>query len=183
MLKIRIYLSNLAKYTEGNENGKWLSLPMESDKLDSIYNVIVGNNQESIILDYDAPFHISEFENVFSLNEFLQEINENGVDDLTVKIIFEVADSKEEAMKKLESGCYTIVDVDSVSNGWSTALDNEEIYGMVLNEEGFNNLFIEPIPEDMIDYMDFSQIYTTLSINDGWREVKINGNTYLVTIR
>lgn len=183
MLKIRIYLSNLAKYTEGNENGEWLSLPMESDKLDNIYNAIVGKNQESIIFDYDAPFYISEFENVFSLNEFLQDINENGVDDLTVKIIFEIADSKDEAIEKLENGCYIIVDVDSVSNGWSTALDNEEIYGMVLNEEGYNNLFEEPIPDDMIDYINFEQVWTALSINDGWQAVTINNETYLVTTR
>ena len=183
MTKVKIYLSNLAKYIEGNENGKWLQLPMESEKLHTFFNAIVGKNQESIILDYDAPFEISEWENVFSLNEFLQDINENGVDDLTTKIIFKIADSKEEAMEKLESGCYTIIDVDSVSYGWSCALNSEELYGMVLNEEGYNNLFEEPIPEDMIDYIDFSQVWTALSVNDGWQEVTINNQTYLVTTR
>lgn len=181
MLKVKIYLSNLRKYTEGNENGKWLQLPMESEKLHTIFNAIVGNGQESIILDYDAPFEISEWENVFSLNEFLQDINENGIDDLTARIIFKIVDSKEEAMEKLESECYTIIDVDSVSQGWSCALNSEELYGMVLNEEGYNNLFEEPIPEDMIDYIDFSQVWTALSVNDGWQAVTINNETYLVT--
>lgn len=94
MMKVKIYLSNLRKYTEGNENGKWLQLPMESEKLHTIFNTIIGKNQESIILDYDAPFEISEWENVFSLNEFLQNINENEIDDLTARIIFKIADSK-----------------------------------------------------------------------------------------
>ena len=183
MTKAKIYLSNLAKYTEGNENGKWLQLPMESEKLHTIFNTIVGKNQESIILDYDAPFEISEWENVFSLNEFLQDMDENGVDDLTAKIIFKIADSKEEAMEKLESGCYTIIDVDNVSYGWSTSLNSEELYGMVLNEEGYNNLFEKPIPEDMIDYINFEQVWTALSINDGWQEITIDNNTYLVAIR
>lgn len=183
MLKVKIYLSNLRKYTEGNENGKWLHLPMESEKLHTFFNAIVGKNQESIILDYDAPFEISEWENVFSLNEFLQDINENGVDDLTARIIFKIADSKEEAMEKLESGCYTIIDVDSVSQRWSCSLNLEELYGMVLNEVGHNNLFEEPIPDDMIDYIDFEQVWTTLSINDGWQAVTINNETYLVTTR
>ena len=174
MMKVKIYLSNLAKYTEGNENGKWLQLPMESEKLHTFFNAIVGKNQESIILDYDAPFEISEWENVFSLNEFLQDVNENGVDDLTARIIFKIADSKEEAMEKLESGCYTIINVDSVS---------QELYGMVLNEVGYNNLFEEPIPDDMIDYIDFEQVWTALSINDGWQAVTINNETYLVTTR
>ena len=41
---------------------------MDSDKLQSIYNDIIGKNQEHIILDYDAPFNISEYENIFALN-------------------------------------------------------------------------------------------------------------------
>ena len=181
MLKVKIYLSNLAKYTEGNENGKWLQLPMESEKLHTFFNAIVGKNQETIILDYDAPFEISEWENVFVLNDFLQDINENGVDDLTARIIFKIADSKEEAMKKLESGCYTVIDVDDVSYGWNTTLNSEELYGMVLNEVGYNNLFEEPIPDDMIDYIDFEQVWTALSINDGWQEITVDNKTYLVT--
>lgn len=181
MMKVKIYLSNLRKYTEGNENGKWLQLPMESEKLNEVFNTIVGKNQESIILDYDAPFEISEWENVFSLNEFLQNINENGVDDLTARIIFKIADSKEEAMEKLESECYTIIDVDSVSQKWSCALDPEELYGMVLNEVGYNNLFEEPIPDDMVDYINFKQVWTALSVNNGWQAVTIDNGTYLVT--
>ena len=184
-MKVKIYLSNLAKYTEGNENGEWLQLPMESDRLDSIYNAIVGNGQESIILDYDAPFEISisEWENVFDLNDFLQDINENEVDDLTARIIFKIADSKEEAMEKLERGCYTVIDVDDVSQEWNCTLNPEELYGMVLNEVGYNNLFEEPIPDDMIDYIDFEQVWTALSINNGWQDVTIDNKTYLVTTR
>ena len=53
-MTIKIYLSNLSRYIEGRENGRWLQLPMDSDKLQSIYNDIVGKNQEHIILDHDA---------------------------------------------------------------------------------------------------------------------------------
>ena len=64
-----------------------------------------------------------------------------------------------------------------------SGIDYEELYGMVLNEEGYNNLFKEPIPEDMIDYIDFSQVWTALSVNDGWQAITINNETYLVTTR
>ena len=86
-------------------------------------------------------------------------------------------------MEKLESGCYTIINVDSVSQGWSCSLNLEELYGMVLEEEGYNNLFEEPIPDDMIDYINFEQVWTALSINNGWQVVTINNETYLVTTR
>ena len=183
MLKIKIYLSNLAKYTEGNENGKWIALPMESNKLNNIYNAIVGKNQESIILDYDSPFKISEWENIFELNNLLETFNENGIDDITARLIFTVSDTKEEAIERLETGSYIVIDVDAVSSTWMSGIDYAELYGMVLNEEGYNNLFKEPIPEDMIDYIDFAQVWTALSINDGWEEVTVNNNTYLVTTR
>lgn len=180
MLKVKIYLSNLAKYTEGRENGKWISLPMEESKLTEIYNTIVGEGQEGIILDYSALFDISEFENVFKLNENLNDIN--MLFDETVERIFNVAETKEEAFEALQKGNFTIIDVDEVAENWSPSLNSEELYGMVLNEEGFNNLFSQPIPEEMIDYIDFAQIWTCLSINDGWQVVKVEGNTYLITL-
>ena len=52
---------------------------------------------------------------------------------------------------------------------------------MVLNEVGYNNLFEEPIPDDMIDYIDFEQVWIALSVHDGWQAVTINNETYLVT--
>ena len=97
MMKVKIYLSNLRKYTEGNENGKWVQLPMESEKLHTIFNDIVGKDEEWIILDSDAPFFISEYDDIFELNNLLKNFNESGIDDVTVKLICRVSDTKEEA--------------------------------------------------------------------------------------
>lgn len=63
-MTVKIYLNNLSRYVDGVENGRWLQLPMDSNKLQSIYNDIVGKDQEHIILEYDAPFYIDEYENV-----------------------------------------------------------------------------------------------------------------------
>lgn len=176
----KIYLSNLGKYVEENENGRWLQLPMNSDKLQSVYNDIVGKNQEYIILDYDAPFDISEYENIFSLNEILEDLSECGLDNDMLTAIFKVNPDREEVLEAIENGTFDIINVDEVSDGWNVSFDREEIFGMVLNEEGYNNLFSQPIPEEMIDYMDFAQIYTCLSINDGWQSVDVGNITYLV---
>ena len=180
VMTIKIYLSNLARYTEGRENGRWLQLPMDADKLQSIYNDIVGENQEHIILDYDAPFDISEYENIFALNETVQNLSDCGLDDDMLMALFKVNPDRDEVLEAIENGDFDIVNVDEVSAGWSVSLDREEVYGMVLNEEGYNNLFSQPIPEEMIDYMDFSQIYTCLSVNDGWQPVNVGHITYLV---
>uniref|UniRef100_N1ZWI3 Antirestriction protein ArdA n=1 Tax=Eubacterium plexicaudatum ASF492 TaxID=1235802 RepID=N1ZWI3_9FIRM len=177
---IKIYLSNLARYIEGQENGRWLQLPMDSEKLKSIYNDIVGKKQEHIILDYDALFNISEYENIFTLNEMLESISECGLDNDMLTALFKVNPDRDEVLEAIENGTFDIINVDEVSSGWNVSLDREEVFGMVLNEEGYNNLFSQSIPEEMIDYMDFSQIYTCLSINDGWQSVDVNGITYLV---
>ena len=179
-MTIKIYLSSLSRYVEGRENGKWLRLPMDTDKLQSIYNDIVGKNQEHIILDYDAPFDISEYENIFMLNETLENISDYGLDYDMLTALFKVNPNRDEVLEAIENGTYTIVNVDEVSAGWNISFDREEIFGMVLNEEGYYNLFSQAIPEEMIDYMDFAQIYTCLSVNDGWQPVDVGEITYLV---
>ena len=181
-MTINIYLSNLARYTEGRENGRWLQLPMESTTLEKVFTEIIGQNQEQINLDYNAPFEISEYENIFALNEFVETVNDAELDNDTIKALFAIADSKEEAINAIENGCYSIVDVDAVSEGWVISY-GDELFGRVLNEEGYNNLFKNPIPEEMEDYIDWEQIYCCLSVNDGWQAVTINNNTYLVTIK
>ena len=181
-MTIKIYLSNLSKYVEGIENGKWLQLPMDTEKLQSVYNDIVGENQEHIILEYDAPFDIDEYENIFTLNETLENISDCGLDDDMLTALFKVNPDRDEVLEAIENGTFDIINVDDVSAGWNVSLDREEIFGMVLNEEGYNNLFSQPIPEEMIDYMDFAQIYTCLSVNDGWQPVDVGNVTYLVRI-
>lgn len=181
-MKITIYLSNLARYTEGKENGRWLQLPMESTRLEKVFAEIVGKDQEHIILDYNAPFEVSEYENIFALNEFMETLEDCGLDENGLKAIFAVSDTKEEAINAIENGCYSIVDVDAVSEGWAISY-GDELFGRVLNEEGYNNLFKNSIPEEMLDYMDWENIYNCLAINDGWQRVTINNNDYLVTIR
>lgn len=179
-MTVKIYLSNLSKYTEGRENGRWLQLPMDSNKLQSIYNDIVGKNQEHIILDCDAPFDISEYENIFILNETLENISDCGLDEDILTALFRANPDRDEVLEAIENGTFDIINVDDVSAGWNVSLNREAIFGMVLNEEGYNNLFTQPIPEEMIDYIDFAQIYTCLSVNDGWQPVDVIGVTYLV---
>ena len=179
-MTIKIYLSNLSRYVEGRENGRWLQFSMDLGKLQSIYNDIIGENQEHIILEYDAPFDIDEYENIFTLNETLENISECELDDDMLTALFKVNPDRDEVLEAIENETFDIINVDEVSSGWSSFLDSETLFGMVLNEEGYNNLFSQPIPEEMIDYMDFAQIYTCLSVNDGWQSVDVGEITYLV---
>jgi hypothetical protein len=181
-MKIQIYLSNLAKYTEGRENGEWLTLPKSEEKLAEVFERIVGKGNEHIILDYDAPFEIGEYENVFALNEFLIDITLNGVTERTVNILSKVVDTQEELKEILESERYIIINVDEHIQGWSTNIVDDDIRGRVLHNLGFNTVFKVKVPEEMEDYIDWESVYRDLSINDGWYDVRRNETDYLVRI-
>lgn len=181
-MKIKIYLSNLAKYTEGRENGEWLTLPKSEEKLKEDFERIVGEGNEHIILDFCSPFGIGEYENVFELNEFLIDLTLNGVSETDVNILSKVADTQEELKSVLENGNYIIIDVDSEIHGWSTNLVDDDVRGRVLHNLGFNTVFKLNVPEEMEDYIDWESVYRDLSINDGWYDVRRNGTDYLVRI-
>ena len=181
-MKIKIYLSNLARYTEGRENGEWLILPKDEEKLEEVFERIVGKGNEHIILDYDAPFEIGEYENVFALNEFLIDLTLNGVTETTVNVLSKVVDTQEELKSVLENGNYIIINVDEHIQGWSTHIVDDDTRGRVLHNLGFNTVFKVKVPVEIEDYIDWQSVYTVLSINDGWYDVRRNDTDYLVRI-
>lgn len=180
MLKVKIYVSNLAKYTEGRENGRWLSLPMEETALKVALNEIVGENAEHIILDNDAPFEIGEYENILSLNNMVSELQFTGLENEVLQVLFKVGDNREETFNKIMEDEYSIIDVEFISEGWNCA-DSEKC-GLVLHELDLITIFKAPVPEDLIDYIDWEQVFTCESINCGWKEVSTDNTNYLVRI-
>lgn len=180
-MTIDIYLSSLSEYTNGNDNGEWLTLPMSNEELTDKFNGIVGKGKEWIILDSSEPSLVSEYEDVFSLNDFLLEVSKEFQRE-EISILSKVVDTLEDLKELFESGNYTVINADEVSDGW-TITCGDECWGMVLNECGYNNLFSQPIPEEMIDYINFKQVWRDLSINDGWQSVTVNDVTYLVTTK
>lgn len=181
-MTIDIYLSSLSEYINGNENGEWLTLPMSNEELTNKFSEIVGKGKEWIILENTAPFVIGEYENVFKLNEFMQNISSYGLDEEEIQILAKVSDTQEDLRNTIDNGNYTIINADEVSEGWAITY-GEECFGMVLHECGYNNLFSHPIPEEMIDYINFEQVWIALSINDGWEAVTVDNVTYLVTTK
>ena len=180
-MTIDIYLSSLSEYTNGNDNGEWLTLPMSNEELTDKFNGIVGKGKEWIILDSSEPSLVSEYEDVFSLNDFLLEVSKEFQRE-EISILSKVVDTLEDLKELFEAGNYTVINADEVSDGW-TITCGDECWGMVLNECGYNNLFSQPIPEEMIDYINFEQVWRDLSINDGWQSVTVNDVTYLVTTK
>lgn len=89
-MSIRIYLTNLAKYNNGMLVGKWLELPLDEEKLGKELREILGNDEECFITDYEAAFKIGEYENVFELNEFAEDLEK--LDEYDQEKIFYLLD-------------------------------------------------------------------------------------------
>src|SRR5690625_1365459 len=82
MLKIRIALTNLGKYIEGELVYKWLELPASEVEIKQAMEEIGigskrwdgGEYEEYFITDYEAPFSIGEYDNLTSLNNLAEEL-------------------------------------------------------------------------------------------------------------
>lgn len=98
-MKIKVFVSNLAKYNAGELNGQWTTLPVDDvnkdilDKLDLGGNSKQGYYDEWFISDYEAPFKISEYADLYQLNELANSLLENNID--TLEDAYNFLDDKE----------------------------------------------------------------------------------------
>lgn len=77
---IRIYLTNLGKYNEGELIGKWVDLPV-SDNFESALSEIGigGNYEEWFISDYETDIpglDINEYADIYELNSLAEQIQD-----------------------------------------------------------------------------------------------------------
>lgn len=86
MSNIKIALTNLGKYNEGELTYAWLELPATPDEVKAAMDEIGigGEYEEYFISDYEAPFEIGEYESLANLNEVAEQLEEvNGWDEIT----------------------------------------------------------------------------------------------------
>ena len=119
---MNIALTNLGMYVEGTLNYTWLSLPATEEEIQAAYKKInVAPNtryEEAFITDYECDYYdISEYENLETLNEIAEEVeNLEDYEQTIVKALLKEGYSLEEALDKkddcrLYSGCYNMTDV------------------------------------------------------------------------
>lgn len=98
-MEIKVFVSNLAKYNAGELNGQWTTLPVDDvnkdilDKLDLGGDSKQGYYDEWFVSDYEAPFKISEYADLYQLNELANSLLENNID--TLEDAFNFLDDKE----------------------------------------------------------------------------------------
>lgn len=112
---IKIALTNLGKYNEGELVFKWLELPATEEEIEDA-KVAIGINEEYeewFISDYETAIedlHIGEYEDFNYLNELAERFEDMNYDeqDAVGAVIEASGYSLEEALDIVENGSYIL---------------------------------------------------------------------------
>ena len=148
--QINIYLANLSKYNDGEDNGKWIELP--EPNLDEELQKILCDDEEWIILDAECDFlSISEYENIYKLNELAFTLKSlKNYEARALKSILEAESDINIALNILKNEEYIMFD--DVS-------DDDEL-GQYLIENAYFN-----IPNELEMYIDTEALGRDYAIN------------------
>lgn len=138
--------------------GQWVDLPQDEDELAEIIEAVKAESdcEEVMISDYEGDWDISEYDNIFELNEraeMLADLREDEA-ELVEALIHEHGDSMEEAIDRIQDGNYRT---------YCECYDMADVAREILYETGD----IMSIPEYLREYFDFAA-YGEMLDNDGY---------------
>ena len=132
---LRIYLTNLGKYNEGQLVGEWVELPVTEEELEKVLERIGiseepdenGNYyEEYFITDYESDFNykVGEYDSIEELNEVAETFD--GLDDTekeVFKVMIEEGYSSEEALEKVNEMEQTIANLQETVNNLLSVIE------------------------------------------------------------
>lgn len=150
---LKIYLTNLGKYNEGELIGEWIELPISESDLEEVKTKIGISNkpdangiiyEEWFITDYETDIHgltVDEYDNLDELNELAETLdNLDEYDREVVEVMIYEGYSLEEAIEKKDD-CIV----------YSDCKDMEDVAWEYAERTGF----LDSIPENLQSYFDF----------------------------
>lgn len=166
---LNIFVNTWGNYNEnGAEGGKWITLPMDADTLEKELETIAAamndNDPEWAVHDYEWTtdidlFDVSEYENILTLNEKLQELESLEEWEL------------EEVAAAMEAFGYDFLEaVDRQQRGRFTLYRNMDLTEVA--EELVNDCyFTKDTPDIFTRYFDYEALGRDLGY-DGYTETK-----------
>lgn len=154
---MKIYLTNLGKYNEGELVGEWVELPVSNEELQEVFKRIGINEEyyeEYFITDYECDFYeVEEYENLDTLNNIASQIEELDEEESKVvkALMSELGYTLDEAIEKVNNGDYTIYnDCDNIT----------DVAYQVIEECGYLN----NVPDNVARYFDYEAFGRDLGI-------------------
>lgn len=166
---MKIFLTNLGKYNEGELVGEWVELPVSHEELQKVFERIGINEEyeEYFITDYECDlYEVGEYENIDKLNDIAERIKELDEEKSNVvRALIQKLDYNE-AIEKVNNGDYRIYyDCD----------DMADVAYHVVEECGY----LENVPDDVARYFDYESFGRDLKIEgsyiflDGGKAIEI----------
>lgn len=157
---MKIYLTNLGKYNEGELIGEWVELPISQKELQEVFKRIGINEEyeEYFITDYECDFYeVGEYENLDTLNEIAERIEELDEEESKVvkALMSELGYTLNEAIDKVNSGDYRI---------YSDCDNMTDIAYQVVEECGYLN----NVPDNIARYFDYELFGRDLGIEGNY---------------
>ena len=158
-------MTNLGKYNEGQLVYERVAFPTDTETVQAALKKIGIDGiryEEIFISDYDGPMpqlhkHLGEYESINELNHLACLLSELSQDELAV---FEAV---------MDSGEYTgsVKDLINLSQN----LDSYSFYSDVHTEEDLGRMYLQeleavPVPEHLIDYIDYEAYGRDVRINE-----------------
>lgn len=156
---MKIFLTNLGKYNEGELVGEWVELPVSHEELQKVFERIGINEEyeEYFITDYECDlYEVGEYENIDKLNDIaerIKELDEEG-SKVVKALIQKLGYTLDEAIDKVNSGDYMI---------YNDCENMTDVAYQVVEECGY----LENVPDNVACYFDYESF---------GRELEIRGN-------
>lgn len=169
------YITNLGKYNEGALVGEYLKFPTTTEEVQALLKRIGIDGvryEEIFITDYDGDMPelysgFGEYESIDELNYLASLLSEMAQSDL----------EKFEAVLDTGEHSGSVKELINLTQN----LDCFEFYSGITSEEELGRMYIQefdaiPIPEHLIDYIDYEAYGRDVRINEGG---SFSGNGYV----
>lgn len=171
----KAYITNLGKYNEGALVGEYLKFPTTTEEVQALLKHIGIDGvryEEIFITDYDGDMPelysgFGEYESIDELNYLASLLSEMDQSDL----------EKFEAVLDTGEHSGSVKELINLTQN----LDCFEFYSGIISEEELGRMYIQefdaiPIPEHLIDYIDYEAYGRDVRINEGG---SFSGNGYV----
>lgn len=153
---MKIFLTNLGKYNEGELIGEWVELPVSQEELKKVFERIGINEEyeEYFITDYECDlYEVGEYENIDKLNDIAERIKE--LDEEKSKVVNALIQKLDytlyEAIDKVNSGDYMI---------YNDCENMTDVAYHVVEECGY----LDKVPDNVACYFDYESFGRDLGI-------------------
>lgn len=150
MILISIYAENLSKRVAGSHLGSWFDLPVPISEFNR--KLVLDENSEYLISDYEAPFKINEYDSIKLLNEKVKKL------ELVPKIYQDNADS----LVGLKFNNFDDFVENWANVTFSAEIHNDEELGIYLVDNDYLH-----VPSDIENYFDYEAYGRDHRINTG----------------